>query len=200
MDRKREFPNFWESFAEGLVLSAKRIGVLAYIPWYLALCAGLSVTFAVALQFEFAPSVSATDAIAALSAMVIVGGLLIAVSVACMTQIYTSVADPQFGDYLKTEKVLDQFLFWPQLTLLIQIIFVACAVASIFVSLTTDSVFIRLVTLSTTTGLLLYVATKTWNLVDTLRLLSWHRQEYESLRLQFNFQQQRTNSNVGRVA
>jgi hypothetical protein len=182
---KREFPNFWEVFSEAQRLSAKRLGVRAYLPWLLTLLIALASTSAITVEIFVQPKVTTTDSIAALSAMIVVGGLLIAVSVACMTQIYITVSDGQFGDYLRTEKAFDQFL-----TLLMQIVLVVVSVAAVFACLLMDESFVHLLSIAVITGLLVYVTTKTWNLVEALRLLAWHRQEYESLRIQVRLLQQ----------
>ena len=149
------------------------------------------------LAHLFQPKASVTDTLATLSAMIVVGGLLIAVSVACMTQIYVTVSDPLFGDYLKEEDVFDQFLFWPQLTLLIQILYVIVTSLGIVISLSTSDEFVRLTNITAGIALLIYTTTKTWQLIDTLRLLGWHRQEYASLLLKA--QQQRAATSASRM-
>ncbi|HEY8698430.1 MAG TPA: hypothetical protein VIM02_12510 [Rhizomicrobium sp.] len=122
--------------------------------------------------------ISSGDSIQILAGMMIVGGLLSAVSVACMSQIYDTIADPLFGDYLREEEVFDEFLFWPQLTLLIQIVFVILCVLAIMVAITLRDNGYTLLAICVVIAIMIYTALKTWNLIEAMRLLAWHRQEY----------------------
>ncbi len=181
MSNSPHFPNFWEVLAEALKSSAQKRGFWAYVPWYLALLVGAAAFVDFLLETLQAADIESSNAIAALSAMIVVGGLLSAVSVACMTQIYVTVGEPKFGDYLRDEKVLDRFLFWPQFTLLIQIVYVLISAMGIISCAAASAASLRMLLLVEDVALLLYTTTKTWQLIDTMRLLAWHRQEYETL-------------------
>ncbi len=108
----------------------------------------------------------------------VAAGFLGAVSVGCMNQIYSTLTDELFSDYLKEEHVFDQFLAWPQIILLIQMSYLFLCAAAIVLVCTTPWNFVRILSLCELSVLTLYITTKTWSLVDLLRVLAWHRQDY----------------------
>jgi len=119
-----------------------------------------------------------TDIVAALSGMMVVAGFLGAVSIGCMNQIFSTLSDGLFSDYLKEEGVFDQFLAWPQIILLIQMSYLVLCAAGVLFVCTTSQNFGRTIVLCELSTLTLYLTTKTWSLLDLLRILAWHRQDY----------------------
>jgi hypothetical protein len=170
-------PNFWQSFGEALALSAQRRGIRAYIPWFLMLILALGLTLTVAALFLRA-KVSNPDTIAALSAMLVTAGFLGAVSVGCMNQIFSTLTDQHFSEYLRTISAFDQFIAWPQLTLLIQMSYLFLCAMGIIAICIFDENIVRAIALCMLGALSIYVTNKTWKLVDLLRILAWHRQDF----------------------
>jgi hypothetical protein len=86
-----------------------------------------------------------------------------------------------FSGYLRDEGLFDLFLFWPQFALLTQIgliLFSTLAAASVRL-FNLDSFNQYLIAVDV--GLLVYVCTKTWDLVELIRKLTWHYEEYQRL-------------------
>jgi hypothetical protein len=173
-------PNFWALFAQALELSASTRSVRAFIPWWLLICCLLPI----AGIYEFGPwlrSVVPENDAVTMSAIAVVGGFFGSVSIATMTQIQRMVSEYPFSDYLRELKLFDLFLFWPQFTLLLQI--------SLIVFSTLGAATVRLLSMNdldryaiaVDIGLLIYVCSKTWKLVDLIRQLTWHYEEYQRL-------------------
>jgi hypothetical protein len=172
-------PNFWKSFGEALTLSAQRRGFLAYVPWFLAVNGAVAAVCILIATYRHA-SFSNSDSVAALAAMMVAAGFLGAVSVGCMNQIFSTLNDSEFAGYLQLVNAFDQFLAWPQITLLVQIAyFVGCAMGILAISIF-DANFLRVIVLCTMGTLTFYVSNKTWRLVDLLRILAWHRQDFSA--------------------
>ncbi|MGF1592505.1 MAG: hypothetical protein ACFCUW_04450 [Kiloniellaceae bacterium] len=117
----------------------------------------------------------------AFAAILVMSGFLGSVSINVMREVFSLISQQEFSDYLKEEGVFDQYLFWPQATLLLQIMLIFSSAVLIFVY----SIFglevsvVRLIIF--VVGLMTYVVIKTWDLADMVRKLAWHRQEFLSL-------------------
>ncbi|MGA7674306.1 MAG: hypothetical protein WCA78_04580 [Rhizomicrobium sp.] len=130
---------------------------------------------------HFGARFSTSDTVATLAAMMVATGFLGAVSVGCMNQIFSTLTDDQFANYLVEEKAFDQFLAWPQITLLIQMTYLFCCAAAITFVCAYDWNLGRIFALCEFSALTLYVTNKTWCLIDLLRILAWHRQDFVRL-------------------
>ena len=101
------------------------------------------------------------------------------------------VSEYPFSSYLKDEGQFDQFLFWPQYTLMLQIgLLLASALAAISVRLVAFNSWNKYL-ISLDLGLLIYVCTKTWNLVDLVRKLTWYYEDYNRQFKEYQAQQSR---------
>lgn len=91
------------------------------------------------------------------------------------------VSEYPFSSYMKSEQLFDRFLFWPQFTLLFQIgLLLFSAVMAVLIRLVEYDQWNKFV-IAFDVGLLIYVCTKTWNLVDLVRRLTWHYEDYNRL-------------------
>ncbi len=163
------------------MLSAARRSVRAFIPWWLivcCLCPPIAVYF---LSSFLRTQVSESNAITILSAVAVVGAFFGSVSIATMGQVQRMVSEYPFSSYLKQEGIFDLFLFWPQFALLMEV--------SLILFSTCFALFVRLVEydqanksiIALDVGMLVYVCTKTWNLIDLVRRLTWHYEHYNRL-------------------
>jgi hypothetical protein len=171
-------PNFWEVFSDALRLSAGNRGILAYCPWLMIVCCSVPALLIYLCGSVIRPRILDGDAMTIFSAVAVVCGFFGSVSVATMGNVQRMVSEYPFSAYLRDEKLFDLFLFWPQFTLLIQIglILFSICIGSL-VRLTDFGEMTKYFT-AVDVGLLIYVCTKTWNLVDLVRRLSWHYEDY----------------------
>jgi hypothetical protein len=173
-------PNFWTLFSQALELSASKRSIMAFIPWWFLVCCALPVLLVYLIGPLLRP-IGSDSAAVTMSAVAVVGGFLGSVSIATMTQVQRMASEYPFSSYLRELHVFDLFLFWPQFTLLTQI--------SLILFSTIGAAAIRAFNLDNFSGyiivadigLLVYVCTKTWRLVDLIRNLTWHYEEYQRL-------------------
>jgi hypothetical protein len=174
-------PRFWSSFAQALQISAQSRGFLAFIPWWLATCIVVPVVFGwLAGGFKL-PILEIGQVVTILAALAVISGFLGSVTVAALTHIQSVAAKYPFSDYLKQESMFDQFLFWPQFVLLIQIVHILFSTVSAVSVLFIVSQPTLLTIIAVNIGFTFYVVTKTWQLVELIRQLMWHAAEYEKL-------------------
>jgi hypothetical protein len=174
-------PNFWTLFAEALRLSAARRSGLAFIPWWLLTCCALPAVSIFFIGQSLRAQVSETNAVTIFSAVAVVSGFFGSVSVATIGQVQKMVSEYPFSSYLREEKLFDHFLFWPQFTLLIQISLILISTCGALVIRLVDLDHLNKYLIAVDVGLLVYVCTKTWNLVDLMRRLTWHFEHYNRL-------------------
>ena len=115
------------------------------------------------------------------SAIAVVAGFFGSVSVATIGQVQRMISEYPFSSYLRQEKLFDQFLFWPQFTLLLQISLLLVSTSAAVLTKLMDCEYLNKYFIAVDVGLLIYVCTKTWNLVDLIRQLTWHYEEYNRL-------------------
>jgi len=181
-------PNFWTLFAEALHLSASRRSILAFVPWHLFLCLLAPLAVVLFSSSLVRQKILDGDAVTVLSAIAVVAGFFGSVSVSTIGNVQRMVSEYPFSSYLKEEHLFDQFLFWPQFTLLLQIfLLLFSAVAAVVIRMFDISFWSKYV-IAVDIGLLFYVCTKTWNLVDLMRRLTWHYEEYNRLYKEFRDQ------------
>ncbi|UYO52270.1 hypothetical protein [Rhodopseudomonas palustris] len=176
-----ECPNFWSVFAEALQLSAAKRSIMAFVPWSLTICS-LSPCLIIYFFADFLrPQITDSNATTMFSAIAVVAGFFGSVSVATIGQVQRMVAEYPFSSYLREEKLFDLFLFWPQFTLLVQIfLLLVSACAAIVVRLIDVDCVVKYF-VAFDLGLLIYACTKTWKLVDLIRQLTWHYEDYNRL-------------------
>jgi hypothetical protein len=179
-------PNFWTVFAEALGLSAARRGFFAYVPWWLFLCVAFPLLAVVLLKSSLRPELTAGNATTVFSAIAVVAGFFGSVSVATIGQVQRMVAEYPFSSYLREEKLFDQFLFWPQFTLLIQILLLLSSTSAAVLIKLVDCDYLSKYLIAADVGLLMYVCSKTWNLIDLVRQLTWHYEQYNRLSKEYN--------------
>jgi|HubBroStandDraft_4_1064222.scaffolds.fasta_scaffold29935_3 hypothetical protein len=173
-------PNFWALFAQALELSASRRSIIAFLPWWLLLCCVFPAVAVYLMGSLLRPSIPDSGAVT-MSAIAVVGGFFGSVSIATMTQVQRMASEYPFSSYLREQRIFDLFLFWPQYTLLTQICLIVIS--------TVGAAAVRMFNLgevdryivATDIGLLIYACTKTWKLVDLIRNLTWHYEEYQRL-------------------
>ncbi|SDS01524.1 hypothetical protein [Bradyrhizobium canariense] len=174
-------PNFWSVLAEALGLSASRRGFLAYVPWWLFICCALPIGVVFLVRSSLRPQITDGSIATVLSAIAVVAGFFGSVSVATIGQVQRMVAEYPFSSYLRDEKLFDQFLFWPQFTLLLQIALLLASAGMAALTRLFDCDYLNQYLIVVDVGLLIYVCTKTWKLVDLMRQLTWHYEQYNRL-------------------
>lgn len=172
-------PRFSESFAEGLRQSAGKRGFFAFVPWWVLIC----ILVPIGAYRLWAPcgTPDVRVLIGVFSAFAVVGGFLGSVSISSMAQIQKTVSTYPFSDYLKGLSVFDMFLMYPQLVLTIQLVFIFSNAALALIAVAADLDRLLWLLFYVELGLLLYTCTKTWVLVDLIRKLMWHYEEYTNL-------------------
>lgn len=118
--------------------------------------------------------------ITALSAFMVLSGFLGGFSISAMTQVQTISSTYPFSAYLKDEDLFDEFIFFPQFAIGVQIIAITIQCISIIIVIFTPPRYDFLV-LMYNIFLLLYLVTKTWQLVNLIRVLTWHYENYMRL-------------------
>jgi hypothetical protein len=157
-------PNFWEVFAEALQASARNRSWLAFLPWCLFLC-GIGPLITVWIVSCFVPLHIGDDgAITILSSVAVVAGFFGSVSIATLGQAQRMVSEYPFSSYLRDQGLFDQYLFWPQFTLIFQITLLLVSVLAAVTVRLIESDDINRFVIALDIGLLIYVCTKTWNL------------------------------------
>jgi hypothetical protein len=72
-------------------------------------------------------------------------------------------------------------LFWPQFALLLQItLLLASTIAAVLARLIDYDHLLKYF-VAVDVGFLIYVCTKTWNLIDLIRRLTWHYEQYNRM-------------------
>ncbi|MBX9840587.1 MAG: hypothetical protein K2Z80_02135 [Xanthobacteraceae bacterium] len=184
-------PDFWEAFAAALQLSAAERSWRAFFPWWLIICCAIPPAVVFSLGLVSSAQTGDDGAITILSAIAVVAGFFGSVSIASLAQVQRMVSEYPFSSYLKDEGQFDQFLFWPQYTLMLQIgLLLASALAAISVRLVAFNSWNKYL-ISLDLGLLIYVCTKTWNLVDLVRKLTWYYEDYNRQFKEYQAQQSR---------
>jgi hypothetical protein len=174
-------PNFWTLFAEALQFSAARRSILAFLPWWLALCCAVPCVVIFFLSSSLRSQIPDSSAITVFSAVAVVAGFFGSVSVATIGQVQKMVSEYPFSSYLREEKLFDQFLFWPQFVLLLQIFLILISTCAAVFTRLVDFDYLNKYFIVVDFGLLFYVCTKTWNFVDLIRRLTWHYERYNRL-------------------
>lgn len=182
-------PDFWEVFADALRSSARNRSWRAFLPWCLLLCLGIPVAIVELLKPIAALTVGDDQSITILSSVAVVAGFFGSVSVATMSQVQRMVSEYPFSSYLKDEGLFDQFLFWPQATLIFQIGLLLFSVLAAILVRIVPCVAVNVYVIAVDVGLLVYVCTKTWNLIDLVRRLTWHYEDYNRLFKEFERRQ-----------
>jgi len=118
-------------------------------------------------------------AMAVLSALAVVGGFLGSASVSISGQMQRMISEYPFSDYLRRIDLFDHFLFWPQFTLLIQIVNIALSgmlfICIIILQLDNLAILFIMIAFS----FMLYTFSKTWGLIDLVRIVTWHYDDYK---------------------
>src|SRR3569833_4350277 len=112
-------PNFWSTFGNAIAISAQNRGIIAYCPWFLVLTIAVGALVSL-FSIAYAADFNRADTVAALAAMMATAGFLGAVSVGCMNQIFSTLEDADFSEYLQETETFDQFLAWPQIIYFVQ--------------------------------------------------------------------------------
>jgi hypothetical protein len=174
-------PNFWSLFAEALRLSATKRSACAFFPWWLILCCLVPIVGTYFSGPWLRANIPDNSAVTVMSAIAVVGGFFGSVSIATMGHVQRMASEYPFSGYLREQKAFDLFLFWPQFTLLLQIgLILFSTLAAAFVRLFDFDEFNKYI-IAVDFGLLVYVCTKTWNLIELIRNLTWHYEEYGRL-------------------
>lgn len=174
-------PNFWSLFAQALELSASRRSILAFCPWWLILCCVVPVGIVYFSGPFLRGQIPDSSAVTVFSSIAVVGGFFGSVSVATMGHVQKMASEYPFSGYLREQKLFDLFLFWPQFTLLAQICLVLLSTLAAVAVRLFDFDLLNKYLIAVDVGLLIYVCTKTWNLIDLIRNLTWHYEEYQRL-------------------
>jgi hypothetical protein len=174
-------PNFWSVFAEALRLSASRRSLVAFMPWWLLICIIVPPFLVFLASSHLRGQISENSVVTVFSAIAVVAGFFGSVSISTMAQVQRMTSEYPFSDYLRHEELFDLYLFWPQFTLLIQIcLLLLSASGAAFIRLFEFDDLNRYL-IAIDLGLLIYVCTKTWNLIELIRSLTWHYAEYQQL-------------------
>lgn len=171
-------PNFWEAFAQALELSAANRSWRAFFPWLFLLCIVAPPTSIFIASCLTDIRITDDGAITVLSSVAVAAGFFGSVSIATLAQVQRMVSEYPFSSFLKEEKLFDKFLFWPQYTLIFQIgLLLFSVLAAVSVRIVDHQIWNKYI-IVVDAGLLIYVCTKTWNLIDLIRRLTWHYEDY----------------------
>lgn len=151
--------------------------IYSYLPFYFAILCIIIPTFITSLLVNIDNNIDDSLVITSISAFMVLSGFLGGFSISAMTQIQTISSTYPFSSYLREEDLFDEFIFFPQFTISIQISAIAAQCASIIISLFSTKTF-DIFILTFNIFLLFYVITKTWQLVDLIRVLTWHFEHY----------------------
>ena len=118
-------------------------------------------------------------AMAVLSALAVVGGFLGSASVSISGQMQRMISEYPFSDYLRRIDLFDHFLFWPQFTLLTRIVNIALSgmLSICIIILQLDNLAILFIMIAF--SFMLYTFSKTWGLIDLVRIVTWHYEDYK---------------------
>lgn len=174
-------PSFWVVLADAIKLSAELRGPLAYLPWWFILTTALPVGLYRVFCDGALAIVDDGNAIGALAAIAVIGAFLGSVSISAMTQIQKMICEYPFSDYLKEKKLFDIYLFWPQFTLMFQLSLIIFSGLSSYIFFIGFASSLRDDILLLNATYMIYVVTKTWGLIDMIRTLSWHYENYTRL-------------------
>lgn len=173
-------PKLSETFVKAIQLAYKRRGLRALLPWWFATCFGVPIFLvwqsAGLIETELAMNKGIHTVFAA---FLVLGGFLGAVSINVMREVYSLVSEPKFADYLREEGLFDQYIFWPQFVLIVQMSFIVAAVICTTLVVLAPLKGAVLYFLAVTIGLLGYSMSKTLGLIDMVRTLAWHRSDYQ---------------------
>lgn len=170
-------PRLSQTFVEALKLGFRQRGLLAFIPIVPSVVL-IVPQFGSEYVLNFIINKGHISLGPILGSMIVMGGFLGSVSINVLTQIFSLLNHEEFSDFLKEEGVLDIYLFWPQFSFIIQMAFIFASVFG-FVSWTVFDVnewIIRIILF--VFGLLIYASIQTLGLIDMVRTLAWHRQNY----------------------
>lgn len=171
-------PTPLESFSEAVVLGIKRRMLWSLVPWYLLVCVSVPNYVVWHWYAEAAPLLRQRETLAVMSGVMVVGGLLSSVCVNLMREVFSLVSEQSFAKYLRKLGLFNQYIFWPQFTLFMQLFLMIYCVLVIAVFAIVPTAYLLPYLVATSFGGLIYVTTKTYNLVGMVRILVWHRQEY----------------------
>ena len=170
-------PNFAESFAKGIMRSAKRRSWLAFVPWWLGLCVATPIVYLRSDSVFVFTDEHVNYIVVLFSSFAVVGAFLGSISISAMVQIQKVASEYPFSDYLRDEDIFDQFIFFPQYILTIQLIFIIYSCLSIMVVFSGIGFPLIKYFIFIGFGLMIYISTKTWGLLDVIRKLMWHYEE-----------------------
>ena len=170
-------PNFWETLSKSLMRSAKIRGIIAFFPWLLVTTTVASAMLA--WYFCLPRYSSGPEALTIISAMLTTTGFFGALTIFSMGHVMSTCLQYPFSGYLQDEDLLDEFIFFPQFVLFLQIVYISSCTFLVF--------FIGHLgragdyALFVSGGLFVYITVKTWGLVDLMRKVSWHFADFQKL-------------------
>lgn len=173
-------PRFSQLFAKELTRSTSRRGWRAFFPALLIFCIIVPISISFFCKDYLNKTFVAADAITIISSIAVIGSFLGASSVALTAHLQKIISEYPFANYLKEEDLFDSYLFWPQFVLLIQIICTSiCVIFNVLIGV------FNLVWLSShfiifSLFVILYAFVKTWQLIDLIRHVTWHYEDYMS--------------------
>ena len=173
-----EAPKLFDTFADTIKLGLESRGVKSLVPWLLLLTFGLSIFVASYWHAEVVALIGRPGLLTILSAMMVIGGLLSTVCINVMRETYAITGEKEFAHFLRGLKIFDQYLFWPQYVLLLQLSLVIYCLLTISSIVVLPSHWLVPYLVACNFGFLFYVAVKTYGLVDMVRVLVWHRQRF----------------------
>lgn len=172
-------PSFSEVFLDALKLGHQVRGRRAYCPWLLVLCLVPSIALApYALSHVQASSKGAVILPPVYAAFLVVGGFLGALSINIMSQTVSILSESKFARYLRDIKVFDFFIFWPQMTLGVQISSIMMSLVALIFYFFDHTSQWAAYSAGAAFGLTVYSCLKAWSLIDLVRQLAWHRLDY----------------------
>jgi hypothetical protein len=173
-------PSFSELLASEILRSTKNRGWRAYFPFLLIVCLFAPGVLLYIYGERMNSKLSISDAVTILSSISVIGSFLGAASVALTAHLQKIVSEYPFSNYLKSESMFDSFLFWPQFVLLIQIICTSlCIIFNVIIGvigMPDISHYFIVYALF----IMLYAFSKTWKLIDIIRIVTWHYEDYIS--------------------
>lgn len=171
-------PKLSETFTEAIKLGFESKGLWTLVPWLLVPTFAVCILVANIWRCEIFAILARPGFLNVLGAMMVIGGLLSTVCINIMRETYAITGEKDFAAFLRKLNLFDQYLFWPQYVLLLQLsLVVYCLVVISAIVVFPTQTFVPYL-VSCAFGFLFYVAVKTYGLVDMVRVLVWHRQDF----------------------
>ena len=135
MKNNLERPKFLPSYIKAIGQSAEKRGWLAVIPWGLLVCAGVGVACAYVVPISFWDDVRLDVSTAVYLGLLMLNGLILALSWGAFSRIYESIGAAKFASYLMEKELLNDHIVYNDAVHIAQILAIVSSAAALVVLL-----------------------------------------------------------------